>query len=45
MKATPIIPGRAYGLTGCGLDLTVFANNPVDAIVFGIELLIEQGAE
>lgn len=45
MKATPIIPGRAYGLTGCGLDLTVFASNPVDAIVMGIEILIEQGVE
>ena len=45
MKASPIIPGRAYSLTGCGLDLTVFASNPVDAIVFGIEILIEQGAE
>lgn len=45
MKSTPVIPGRAYRVTGMGLDLTVFAPGPVDAIVVGIEILIEQGVQ
>jgi hypothetical protein len=45
MKAIPTIPGRAYRLTGMGLDLTVFADNAVGAIVVGIDILIAQGVE
>ena len=44
MRATPVIPGRAYHITGHGLDVTVLASHPVDAIVVGIEILLEQGA-
>lgn len=32
MKATPVIPGKAYRVTGCGLDLVVLAPNPVRAL-------------
>jgi len=45
MKATPTIPGRAYHVTGMGLDITIFAPGPVDAIVVGIDILIAQGIE
>jgi hypothetical protein len=45
MKSTPVIPGRAYRVTGMGLDLTVFADNAAGAIVVGIEILITQGVE
>ncbi len=33
MCATPIIPGRLYRVRGQGLDVTVIASNPCDAIV------------
>lgn len=45
MKAIPVIPGRAYRVTGQGLDFTALATNPVDALVIGIDILIEQGVE
>jgi hypothetical protein len=43
MTATPVIPGRAYQVSGFSLNMTVLAKHPVDAIVIAIELLIEQG--
>lgn len=32
MCATPIIPGQLYRVRGNGLDVTVIAKNPCDAI-------------
>lgn len=43
MKALPIIPGRAYHVTGMGLDFTALAPNAAAAIVVGIDILISQG--
>lgn len=34
MIATPIIPGKSYHVRGCGLDMTVLASHPIDAILF-----------
>jgi hypothetical protein len=36
MKATPVIPGIAYRVTGSGVDQIVSAGNPVDAVIRGI---------
>lgn len=44
MKATPVIPGRAYQVTGYSLNMTVLAAHPVDAIVIAIQILLDQGA-
>ena len=33
MKSTPIIPGKLYQVTGCGLDLPVIARSPFAAII------------
>lgn len=37
MTATPLIPGRAYRVTGNGLDLIVLTTNPMRAIVLAIK--------
>jgi hypothetical protein len=39
MIATPLIPGRLYRVRGCGLDLTIIASHPCDAICIGLSLL------
>lgn len=33
MKAVPIIPGKAYRVTGNGRDITIMASNGVEAIL------------
>lgn len=37
MKATPIIPGKAYRVTGNGYDVTVMASNGMEAILLVME--------
>lgn len=39
MTATPLIPGRLYRVRGAGLDMTVIASHPCDAIRITIDLL------
>ncbi|EFU5258205.1 hypothetical protein HT797_004538 [Salmonella enterica] len=39
MSARPIVPGRAYRVRGCGLDLVVLATHPCDAICAALDLL------
>lgn len=36
MKATPIIPGIAYRVTGSGIDQIVSCSGPVEAVIRGI---------
>lgn len=36
MKATPVIPGRLYRVTGKGFDMEVIAPHPIDALLFVI---------
>ena len=38
MSAKPIIPGRLYRVRGQGIDLTVFASHPCEAICIGLEV-------
>lgn len=33
MIATPVIPGKSYRVQGFGLDVTVLAAHPIDAII------------
>ena len=39
MKSTPIIAGRLYRVTGNGLDLTIIARHPCDALIIAVEQL------
>ncbi len=41
MSARPIVPGHSYQVHGAGLDLTVIAPNPVDALCIAIDLIKE----
>jgi len=41
MIARPIVPGRSYQVHGAGIDLTVLATNPVDAICIAIDMIKE----
>lgn len=40
MTARPIIPGKAYRVTGQGFTATVLAENAAAAIMAGIDILI-----
>lgn len=40
MTAKPIIPGKAYRVTGQGIDATILAKNGAEAIMAGIDILI-----
>lgn len=39
MKSVPIIAGRLYRVTGHGLNLTIIARHPCDAINIAVEQL------
>lgn len=39
MKAVPIVPGQYYQVTGKGFDMAVPAANPVDAILFVVDMI------
>lgn len=36
MKATPVIPGIAYRVTGSGIDQIINCSGPVEAVIRGI---------
>jgi hypothetical protein len=36
MKATPIIPGQCYQVTGAGINIEVHCAGPVQAILQGL---------
>ena len=36
MKATPIIPGQCYQVTGAGINIAVHCEGPVQAILQGL---------
>lgn len=39
MKATPIVPGRSYRVTGNGFDMEVKAPGPVDALLLVVDMI------
>lgn len=39
MKAVPIYPGAVYRVTGNGFDMEVIASNPVDALLFVVDMI------
>ncbi len=39
MKAVPIVAGKAYRVTGNGFDMEVIASNPVDALLFVVDMI------
>jgi len=39
MKAVPIVPGKAYRVTGNGFDMEVIAPNPVDALLYVVDMI------
>jgi hypothetical protein len=43
MKATPLIPGRLYRVTGAGLNLVVIARHGCDAVLIGLAAIWSSG--
>lgn len=41
MRATPIIPGRLYRVTGAGINLSIIASHPCAALCNAIALIGE----
>lgn len=39
MRATPIIPGRLYRVTGAGLNLLIVASHPCAALCTALSLI------
>lgn len=39
MRATPIIPGRLYRVTGAGLDMPIVASHPCTALCTALSLI------
>lgn len=39
MKAAPIVPGKAYRVTGNGFNMEVIAPGPVDALLYVFSMI------